>query len=225
VAGIVDILQQRSAWGTCISLFCLNYCLYLMVTWLPFYLVRERHLSMNQMARVGGMVFLLCATSSLTFGKLSDRWIASGSSPTNVRKGLTIAGSLGFGIFLAATAVAPQSMFIWTLALAGISNGMAGSNIWAITQILAGPRTVGRWTGVQNFVGNLAGAVSPALTGFLVDRTGHFVWPFFIAAGIISIGALSWVFVVGPVEEVVWARDILRPLEVSAYPAPQSPLP
>jgi ACS family D-galactonate transporter-like MFS transporter len=224
-AGVVDILQQRSAWGTCISLFSLNYCLYLLVTWLPFYLVRERHLSMNQMARVGGMVFLLCAASSLTFGRLSDRWIAAGSSPTKVRKGLTIAGSLGFGIFLAATAVAPQSMFVWTLALVGVFNGMAGSNIWAITQILAGPRTVGRWTGVQNFVGNLAGAVSPALTGFLLDRTGHFVWPFFIAAGIISIGAFSWVFVVGPVEEVVWGKDVLRPLKVSAYPAPQSPLP
>jgi len=39
--------QERSCasgrLGTCICLFCVNYYLYFMVTWLPFYLVRERH--------------------------------------------------------------------------------------------------------------------------------------------------------------------------------------
>jgi MFS transporter, ACS family, D-galactonate transporter len=223
--GILDILQQRSAWGTCICLFCLNYCLYLLVTWLPFYLVRERNLSMNQMARAGGLLFLLSAASALTFGKLSDRWISTGSSPTRVRKGITVAGSLGLAIFLMASVVAPQSVFVWSLALAGVFNGMAASNVWAITQTLVGPRSVGRWTGVQNFVGNLAGAVSPALTGLLLDRTGHFVWPFFIAAGIVLLGAISWIFVVGPVQEIVWEKSLLRPLAVPAYPAPESPLP
>jgi len=44
---------------------------------------------------------------------------------------------------------------------------MSASNIWAITQTLAGPYAAGRWTGLQNFVGNLAGVVAPALTGFV----------------------------------------------------------
>jgi ACS family glucarate transporter-like MFS transporter len=53
-------------------------------------------------------------------------------------------------------------------------------------------------------VGNLAGAVAPALTGILVGRTGHFYWPFVITSVITWVGALQWVFVVGPVEPVVW---------------------
>lgn len=56
---IPDILRQRSAWGTCVGQFCINYTLYFLVTWLPFYLVRGRNLSMDQMAKVGGLVFLL----------------------------------------------------------------------------------------------------------------------------------------------------------------------
>jgi hypothetical protein len=63
---------------------------------------------------------------------------------------------------------------------------------------------VGRWAGVQNFFGNLAGAVSPALTGFLLDRTGHFSAPFFIAGAVVWCGAMSWLFVVGKVEQVSW---------------------
>ena len=58
--------------------------------------------------------------------------------------------------------------------------------------------------GTQNFVANLAGAVAPALTGFLVERTGRFYWPFLITSIIAWIGALHWILLVGPVEPVVW---------------------
>jgi hypothetical protein len=48
------------------------------------------------------------------------------------------------------------------LLMLGISfQGMSASNIWAITQTLAGPYAAGRWTGLQNFVGNLAGSLWP----------------------------------------------------------------
>jgi MFS family permease len=61
--------------------------------------------------------------------------------------------------------------------------------------------------GAQNFVANLTGAVAPALTGFLVDRTGRFYWPFLITSVITWVGALQWGLVVGPVE-VVWKREM-----------------
>ena len=65
---------------------------------------------------------------------------------------------------------------------------------------------VGRWTGMQNFIGNLGGAIAPVLTGYLLDRTGEFYWPFFITAGVAWIGAISWSFIVGPIEEVDWSK-------------------
>lgn len=224
-AGILDILRQPPAWGTCICQFCLNYSLYFLVTWLPFYLVRGRNLSMNQMARVGGLVFLLSALSAMVLGKLSDRWLAAGGSPTRIYKGLSVLGNVGLGLFLVASALAPESVFVWMLALAGLFNGIAFGNIWAITQILAGPRMVGRWTGVQNFVGNFAGAASPALTGYLLDRTGHFYWAFFITAAVLWVGALTWVFVVGRVAQVDWQNKPATTQDAPADPASQSFLP
>jgi MFS family permease len=206
-AGILAILRQRSAWGTCICLFSFNYMSYLLVTWLPFYLTRERGLSMQEMARIGGLVYLLFAGACAGFGKLSDIWVNAGDSPTIVRKTLAIAGYAGMGLFLAITAVMPSPGFRWTLALTGIFLGMGTCNIWAMTQTMAGPRMVGRWTGIQNFMGNFAGAVAPWLTGFLLDRTGHFSWAFFITSAIAWVGALSWIFIVGPIEPVQWSPD------------------
>lgn len=206
-AGYFDVLRQRSAWGTCIGQSAINYYLYFLVTWLPFYLVRGRHLPMTVMAWEGALLFLMSAISSAVTGKLGDRWIQAGASPTFVRKGLIAFGHIGIGIALILIAKTAGLVFIGMLALIGIFLGISICNSWAFSQSLAGPRMVGRWVGIQNFVGNLAGAVAPVLTGFLLDRTGSFYWPFFITAIVAWIGAVGWYFVVGPLEEIDWQKS------------------
>ncbi len=202
--GIPEILRQRSAWGTCAGLFCSNYLSYFLITWLPFYLVRERHFSMQKMAQVAGVSYLSAGVIATFCGWISDRWIAAGGTPTRVRKTFTAAGMTGAAVFLVGSIMAEPDLSIILLILATMSFGACGSNVWAITQTLAGPQAAGRWTGVQNFVGNLSGVVAPALTGFVLDRTGKFFWPFVITGGVCLLGAISWVFLVGPVRQVEW---------------------
>ena len=77
---LAEFLRLRSAWGSCVGLFSGNYVNYFLITWLPFYLVRERHFTMSTMARIGGLAYLLGACSSTFSGWLSDRWIMSGGN-------------------------------------------------------------------------------------------------------------------------------------------------
>jgi hypothetical protein len=44
------------------------------------------------------------------------------------------------------------------------------------------------------------------VTGFILDRTGTFFWAFAVAAALCIAGVLSWLFLVCPVEPVIWAR-------------------
>jgi MFS transporter, ACS family, D-galactonate transporter len=202
--GLSEMVRHPSTWGTWIGHFCSNYFLYFLLTWLPFYLVRERNFSVDNMSKIGGATFLLAALSSPVCGWLSDRWISAGATPTRVRKTFMGAGMACNGLFLVGCSAAPNRLLVALLLLTGASFGLVSSNLNAVTQTLAGPHAVGRWMGAQNFVANLAGAVAPALTGFLVGRTGHFYWPFLITSVIAWVGALQWVAVVGPVETVVW---------------------
>jgi MFS family permease len=218
-AGVLDILRRRSSWGTCIGQASINYFLYFLVTWLPSYLQRGRHLTLHDVANAGGLLFLASAISSAVTGKLSDRWIHAGASPTLVRKGLMLFGHMGIGICLAITVLASGRLFTAMLVSTGLFLGISVCNSWAISQMLAGPRMVGRWIGVQNFVGNLGGAVAPALTGFLLDRTGSFYCPFFITAVVAWIGGLSWWFVVGPLEEINWDKEPGPRFRINATPA------
>jgi len=204
--GFLEILKQRSMWGTCGGLFGANYVLYFEITWLPFYLVRERHLSMGTMAKIGGLGYLCYSAAAVLFGWISDRWIASGGTPTLVRKTFAGVGAGSAGLLLLGCALAGSTVSVILLLLAFAAGGMCGSNIWAITQTLAGPRMAGRWTGLQNFVGNLAGVIAPAVTGFVIDYTGRFFVAFVIMAVIALLAALSYIFVIGAVKEIAWER-------------------
>jgi len=203
---LLEFLQLRSAWGTCLGLFANNYVSYFLITWMPYYLVRERHFSVGNMARLAGGAYLLGAAASLASGRLSDRWIASGATLTLVRKTFTGGGTALCGIFVGLAALSNPVYCSAALILGVIFFGVVASNLWAITQTLAGPIATGRWTGFQNFLGNLAGIVAPALTGFVLQRTGHFYWAFVIVAAVALAGTASWLFLVGPVAPVTWHR-------------------
>jgi MFS family permease len=212
--GLLEFLGLRPAWGTSIGLFCSNYVNYFLITWLPFYLVRERHFSMDKMARIGGCAYLLGACFATLAGWLSDRWILSGASPTRVRKTFTGGGLACAGIFTGLAVVSAPRYCVAALILGVVSFGVYASNQWAITQTLAGPQAAGRWTGLQNSFGNLAGVVAPAVTGFVLDRTGEFYWAFVILAAVALAGSACWVFLVGRIEQVMW-RSELRTRAVS----------
>jgi len=206
-ATILQILQQRSAWGTFAGLFAYNYLWYFFITWLPFYLVRERHFSVRRMSIITGMAFLTLATSALLSGWLSDKWIASGGTPTRVRKTFTGAGPLIASSIMPVVIVANHGVAVALLILSCVGLGMCTSNLWSVTQTLAGPATSGRWTGLQNFTGNLAGWITPALIGLIVQRTGNFFWVFVITSTVTVLGAAAWIFVVGPIKPVAWSQD------------------
>ena len=205
-ATILQILRQRSAWGTFAGLFAYNYIWYFFITWLPFYLVRERHFTVQGMSIVSGLAFLVLAISALVSGWLSDKWIAAGATPTRVRKTFTGTGPAIASSIVLVGIVANHGLAVAILMLACIGLGMGTSNLWSVTQTLAGPATSGRWTGLQNFTGNLAGWIAPALIGLIVQRTGNFFWVFVITSSVTLLGAAAWVFVVGPIKPVVWSQ-------------------
>ncbi len=202
----LKLVRQRSLWGTCGGLFGANYVLYFEITWLPTYLVHERHLSLGTMAKIGGVGYLCYSAGAVLFGWLSDRWIAAGGTPTLVRKTFAGIGAGSAGLLLLGCALAGPTASVILLLLAFGAGGMCGSNIWAITQTIAGPKMAGRWTGLQNLLGNLAGIIAPAVTGFVIDYTGRFIVAFVIMAVVAMLAALSYFFVIGPVKEIAWEQ-------------------
>jgi MFS family permease len=203
-ASIGQVLRQRAAWGTFLGMFGGNYMVYQLVTWLPFYLVHERHFSLHSTGTIGGAAFVLKAISAVFSGRVSDRWISSGGTPTLVRKTFLGVGLSLAGLLLVVSALANDQTCIALLLAASVSLGLASPQVAAVPQTLAGPQLAGTWASLQAFVGSFGGVIAPILTGLVVNRTGQFFWAFVVTALLGWIGMLSWLFLVGTIRPVVW---------------------
>jgi MFS family permease len=203
-----EILHCSQVWGTSVGMFALGYVHYFFLSWLPSYLVSERGLSMSSMAILGSIPFLSMALSTLICGWSSDRWIRSGANPGRVRK--LYAGS---GLLLCAGAIVPAALVknsgtsVLLITVACVFLGLFTSNVWAITQTLAGPLAAGRWTGFQNAIGNLGGVISPLLTGWIVSVTGSYLLAFAAAAIVILVGTFIYLMSLGKMEPVAWISN------------------
>jgi MFS family permease len=164
---------------------------------------------MQAMVPAAGIYYLTDATSSAVAGWLADFWMRHGGQTTLVRKSIMGAGSVIAAVATAGCALAGTHYFPWLLA-AGVGCGMMGVGVFAYSQTLAGPQAAGKWTGLQNGFGNFAGVIGPALTGIVVDKTGSFLAPFAITVVVLVIGAIAWVYVVGPLQQVDWATRQTR---------------
>jgi MFS family permease len=203
---IGQMLRFRSAWGTFLGHFCGNYFWFFLLTWIPSYLVRERHFAIQQMANIASIAFLAVAAATVVAGWVSDLWIGNGGSPTVVRKTIVVGGLAFSSIILPVAYVNSTQISIALLIISCMAFGTYTSNHWAITQTLAGPQMAGRWTSLQNGIGNISGILAPWLAGYIVQTSGSSKLAFVISAAIALLGALTWAFVVGPVEPVRWVN-------------------
>ena len=204
------ILRQPSLWGTVLGLFSSNYTFYFMLNWLPSYLVVERGFSTVGMAKLAFSAYLANALSALAAGWAIDRFIARGGSPNAGYKSVMAIAHLGSVACMLCMAVGSPRLALASMFIYQVLCGASAPGVYAMCQILAGPRAAGRWVGIQNSLGNLPGIIAPWLTGFIIQSTGHFTNAFVVAAAMSLLGLIGWIFMVPKLSEVKWKYSATR---------------
>ena len=200
-----ELLSKRQLWGASIGHFCQSYPFYLVISWLPLYLVKSQGYSLAAMARLGGIVYGLSTVVCLSAGWLADRWIAGGADSSRVRMTMITLCCFIWFLCMMACGFGSANLAIAGLLSSSVAFGLGGFNLFAIGQTLAGPRAAGKWIGIQNAIGNIAGIVAPVITGVLIDWTGQYRLGFLVAGLVALIGAGFWMFLVRRAEPVVWS--------------------
>ncbi len=190
--GWMEILASRSAWATFIGLFCHNYNWYLLLTWLPSFLIRERGFSMGMMALYNALPLCATAVTTIAAGIWSDRLAARGANVPRMRRNFLISGMVVTALALPFSTLPSHAAAMTFLVISFAGIGLYVSNCWALTQNLAGAEASGRWTGLQNAVGNMGGVVAPVVTGILIERTGRFFAAFVTSSAVVLCGALVY---------------------------------
>lgn len=193
---------NRNLLGICLGFFCFDYYWYLLVTWLPDYLVEVRHLTILRAGLYAALPFLVFGVSEPIGGWLADRLIRHGWDETRTRKGIVTVAFLS-GLLLIPAALVASAEAAVALIIGGSLVGLATGNLLVILQCCAPHEEVGVWTGFENFAGNLAGIIAPLATGFLIARTGSYFPGFALGPAILITGLLAYWLVVGELEPPV----------------------
>ena len=192
----VQSLLSRNLLGICLGFFCFDYYWYVLVTWLPDYLVTVRHLSIVQAGFYASLAFFTFGIAEPIGGWIADSLIRRGWDETATRKGIVAIG-FSMGIFLIAAIRTSQTGVAIGFLIAACLVGLATGNLLAILQSCAPSESVGIWTGAENFAGNLAGIIAPLAVGFSITWYGSYVPGFQLASIILLVGVFAYWFIVG----------------------------
>jgi ACS family D-galactonate transporter-like MFS transporter len=187
---------NRDLVGICLGFFGFDYFWYLLVTWLPDYMVIARHQTLLKAGVFSALPFLVYGCSEPVGGWISDRLVRRGWNDTLTRK-TVITVAYSFGLLLIPAALVKSVHLSVLLLMGSCLVGLSTGNICVIVQACAPYEEIGIWTGFQNFTGNLGGVIAPLATGYLISRTGSYTPAFILAAAVLVLSLAAYWWVVG----------------------------
>jgi MFS transporter, ACS family, glucarate transporter len=195
------ILRNRTVWMLAAMYFCYGYAIDVYLDWFPKYLYDARGVNLKQMGFYASMPFVAGAVGNLLGGWFSDRWAARTGNLKAARRVIAVLGFLiAAGSILPATFTTrtTASVIFSCVAVFGLELTVGVS--WAIPLDIGGD-FAGSIASIMNTFGNLGGAISPVLLGYLLGGYGWNV-PFTISA-VLCLVAIFFCFGVDPTHGVL----------------------
>ncbi len=198
---------NRNLVGICLGFFCFDYYWYLLVNWLPDYLVTARHMTLLRAGVYSALPYIVFGASEPLGGWIADRLVRLGWNETRTRKWIITIAFLTSLLLIPAALTASATSAIWLISGASLV-GLATANLIVTLQCCAPDNEVGIWTGFENFAGNVGGILAPLLTGFLIARTGSYFAGFALGPLVLITGLLAYWFIVGDLN-APWDKEHL----------------
>ena len=170
--------------------FCYGWTLWLFLSWIPSFFFQNYRLNLQASALFSTGVFLAGVVGDTLGGLASDALLRKTGSLVAARRYVIVAGFLGAFVFLLPVVLIHEvNVAAICLSLAFFFLELIVGPIWSIPMDIA-PSYAGSASGMMNFGFGVAGIISPFSFGYLVDRTGGWVFPFVASLVLLPIGAL-----------------------------------
>jgi MFS family permease len=170
--------------------FCYGWTLWLFLTWIPGFFFENYHLNLQSSAFFSAAVLTAGVVGDTVGGILTDRILRKTKNLVLARRSVLVAGFLGAFVFLIPVVLIHDlTVAAVCLSLAFFFAELIVAPIWAVPMDIA-PRYAGSASGMMNFGFGVAGLISPSSFGYLVDRTGSWVFPFIGSIVLLLLGAI-----------------------------------
>ena len=190
-----EILRRSEAWAIILARFFGDSVWWFYITWLPLYLFRVRHFSLQQIGMFAWIPFLAADAGSLLGGWFSGHLIASGWSVDRARK-ITIIG--GMILMLGGVPAAfVHSSYIALVLIAVVLFGFQSwiGNVQTLCSDYFPQGAVGSVMGLSGVGAGLGAMLLTQITGMVVDRFSYM--PILIVAAMLPLLATAVLFLLG----------------------------
>ena len=201
------LLRSPNMWAIMCAYFTYVYCLYIFLTWLPSYLVEARGFTLLKVGFLASLPLFAMVIGD-TVGGLATDWLLKRTGNARLaRRTVAIVGMLGCVVFIVPAALAEDAYTaVYCLTGAGFFLECTIGPSWAVPMDTGG-KYAGTVSGMMNMAGNIGGALSPLVFGYLAQYA-NWQAPFIVAAGLLVIGSAIWAFWLNPDRSVVERHDV-----------------
>lgn len=186
------MLRSRAVWAVAVAHICINWSLYLVLSWFPTFVNRE----LGADLQLAGFLALAPTIVSLVMaplaGRLFDRLVAKGHDRLKVRR---VMQSLAFvGITAAMMAITLTDSLVLSVTVITLSNALTAFSIggFATNHLDIAPNQSGLLMGVTNTLAAVSSSASVFVSGWIQDLSGGWDAVFLTAAGVSVLGAVIY---------------------------------
>ncbi|MBB2200836.1 MFS transporter [Gluconacetobacter tumulisoli] len=170
-----------------------NYLNFLVMSWMPLYLIHELHIDVTGSGTSTALCYLSAAAGAVIVGRIAERIVFRNSLHPPRRRFIVAAcltGAASIGLLPHFHTMAPI-LLVLSISLCGLI-AANGANTALLTDLVEDGRKIGAVTGVTLTFSNSLGLLAPIVTGYIVSYTGRFdvAW-YMCSAALVVAGLLS----------------------------------
>ena len=187
------MLRSRAVWAIAIAHVCINWSLYLVLSWFPTFVNRELGADLQLAGFLALAPVLVSLIMAPTAGRLFDRLVARGGDRLKIRRWMQTIAFLGItGAMLGITLT--ESLVVSVIVIT-LSNALTAFSIggFATNHLDIAPNQSGLLMGVTNTLAAVSSSLSVFVSGWIQDATGGWDAVFQTAAGVSLLGAVIYV--------------------------------
>ncbi len=179
----VKIIPHRQTWAFAIGKFTTDPIWWFLLFWIPDFLQRNHGLRLTQLGLPIMVIYVLADIGSVAGGWLSSSMIHHGRSVNLARKTAMLVCAVSVVPIVFAYRVENLWCAVLLIGLAAAAHQGFSANLFTLTSDIFPAQAVGSVVGIGGMAGAIGGMLMAKIVGYLLQWTGSYKFPFFIAGG------------------------------------------
>ncbi len=191
------LLPHRQTWAFAVGKFLIDPIWWFYLFWIPDFLQRTQHLNLMQTSLPLAAIYAIATVGSVYGGWLSSTMIKRGSTVNAARKTAMLICALCVVPIVLTSRLPHLWIVVPIVGLAAAAHQGFSCNLFTLTSDMFPARAVATVTGIGGMAGAVGGMLIAKVVGYVLQKTGSYMVPFFIA-GSAYLLALLFVHLLAP---------------------------